>query len=155
MKAANFLRIFAVAILLAGYTGWTMTHRPPAPLLDGAIEVPYPAGIRLIRLEEAESRWHDPGTVFLDVRTPTDYEFGHIQGALSLHEPDFEQRFPQLRERLRGASAIVVYCNSPDCGLSVWAAIRLRNEGLHQTMIFPGGWNAWVNRGLPVTRLRI
>lgn len=154
MKVGNFLRILAVALLLAGYSAWTITHRPPPPVVEGATTVPFPPGIRLIRIDEAEARWHDPGTVFLDVRSPTDYEFGHIAGALSLPEPEFEKRFPQLRDRLRGAGAIVVYCRSPDCGLSLWAAIRLHNEGLKQTIIYPGGWNEWFNRGLPLTRLR-
>ncbi|OAI54002.1 hypothetical protein AYO44_03725 [Planctomycetaceae bacterium SCGC AG-212-F19] len=154
MKGSNFLRIFAVASFLAGYSAWTITHRPPTPTLTGGTEVPFPPGIRLIRLDEAEYRWHEPGTVFLDVRSPIDYEFGHISGALSMPEPDFEQRFPQLKDRLTQASAIVIYCKSPDCGLSLWAAIRLHNAGLKQALIFPGGWNEWFNRGLPVTRLR-
>jgi rhodanese-related sulfurtransferase len=155
MKPANFLRILGVALLLAGHSAWVLTSRSTVPTIaEPASEIQVPAGIRLLRVAEAESRWHDPGTLFLDVRSATDYEFGHIAGAISFPEVEFAQRFPPLQDRLRQARAIVVYCKSTDCGLSLWAAIRLHNEGLKQTMIFPGGWNEWFNRGLPSSRLR-
>src|SRR5262249_50638955 len=105
--------------------------------------------IPLIRLAEAESLWHDSSTLFVDVRPAFDYEVGHIAGAVHMPEPDFERLFPELKPRLERARAIVVYCKSTDCGLSLWAAIRLRNEGLTQTRIFPGGWNEWHTNGLP------
>ncbi len=47
---------------------------------------------------------------------------------------------------------MVVYCKSVDCGKSLWAALRLRQHGLAQTRIYPGGWNEWSNRGLPAVR---
>ena len=50
------------------------------------------------------------------------------------------------------AAAIVVYCQSSDCGKSLWTAIRLRNEGLTQTRIYPEGWNEWSANGLPAAR---
>jgi hypothetical protein len=38
---------------------------------------------------------------------------------------------------------------SVDCGKSLWAAIRLHQLGLSQTMIYPEGWNEWTLSGLP------
>jgi rhodanese-related sulfurtransferase len=155
MKRTNFVRIFAVIAALSAYSAWSLTAKDARPFIPaGATTVPVPPGVRLIRLADAEKLWHDSGTVFVDVRSPTDYEFGHIEGALSLPESQFEERFPPLKERLQRARTIVVYCKSPDCGLSLWTAIRLHNEGLTQTVIFPEGWNAWFNGRLPITRLR-
>ena len=108
--------------------------------------------IPLIRLDRAKELREESSTLFLDVRSEIDYQFGHIPGAVSLPEGEFEARFPTLQDRLRRARTVVVYCKSPDCGLSLWAAIRLRNEGLTQVVIYPGGWNDWFNRGLPVAR---
>lgn len=155
MKLRNFIRIFAVVAALAAYSAWSLSVKEPRPFLaEGSTTVPFPAGVRLIRLAEAEKLWHDSGTVFLDVRSATDHEFGHIEGAISLPEAEFEKQFPPLKERLQRARTIITYCKSPDCGLSLWAAIRLHNEGLTQTVIFTEGWNAWFNGGLPSTRLR-
>src|SRR5438046_6482345 len=104
MTAANYLRILGVALLLAGYSAWTLTGRDAKPAVsDFDKEVEYPAGVRLLRVAQAEALWHEPGTLFLDVRSLTDYEFGHIAGALSFPEPEFEQHFPALQDRLRQA----------------------------------------------------
>jgi rhodanese-related sulfurtransferase len=126
--------------------------RPFVP--EGTKSLPFPPGVRLIRLDDAETLWRDSGTLFVDVRSLTDYEFGHIEGALSLPEAQFEGQFPALKERLQRARTIVLYCSSPDCALTLWTAIRLHNEDLTQAVIFLDGWNAWFNRGLPITRLR-
>ena len=57
-----------------------------------------------------------------------------------------------LKPKLERARAIVVYCGSADCGKSLWVALRLRDEGLTQTRIYPAGWNEWYLRGLPSHR---
>ena len=157
MKPVNFFRILAVVAALSAYSAWSMSARDAQPFVPaGSTTVEFPAGVRLIRLDDAEKLWRerDSGTVFVDVRSPFDYEFGHIEDALSLPESEFEAKFPAFKDHLQRARTIVVYCKSPDCGLSLWTAIRLHNEGLTQTVIFPEGWNAWFNRGLPITRER-
>ncbi len=107
------------------------------------------ADIPLLHLEEAETLWHEPSTLFVDVRSGFDYEVGHIAGAISLPEEEFEERLLSQWPRLQQAKAVVVYCKSVDCGKSLWAALRLRQRGIAETKIYPGGWNEWANRDLP------
>jgi rhodanese-related sulfurtransferase len=147
MRMSNFLRILAVTLALSGYSAWSLAqrHQPTINLADDHS----PNAIPLLRLSEVEKLWHEPSTIFLDVRSATDYEFGHIPGAILLPEEEFEQKFPELKSRLERARVIVVYCKSVDCGKSLWAAIRLRNEGLQQAAIYPAGWNEWYLHRLP------
>jgi rhodanese-related sulfurtransferase len=84
------------------------------------------------------------------VRSRFDYECGHIAGAINLPDEEFETAFPALRLRLERAEVLVVYCKSSDCGKSLWSALRLRQQGLRQTRIYPEGWNEWSTSGLPV-----
>jgi rhodanese-related sulfurtransferase len=147
MKLGNFLLIFAVSAAVSGYTAWALPGKGPAPTVGDLAEPATP--LPLIRLAEARRLWQEPQTLFVDVRPSSDYAFGHIRGAVSMPEEEFEQRFPDLKPRLERAEVIVVYCKSTDCGKSLWAAIRLRNEGLTQTRIYPGGWNEWSVNGLP------
>jgi rhodanese-related sulfurtransferase len=150
MKPANFLLIFAASAAISGYAAWALPGKGPAPTAADPAE---PATtLPLIRLAEAQRLWQEPHTLFVDVRPSGDYEFGHIRGAVSMPEEEFEQRFPDLKPRLERAGVIVIYCKSRDCGKSLWAAIRLRNEGLTQTRIYPEGWNEWSVNGLPATR---
>lgn len=145
VKAGKFLQILAVSLSLSAYAAWISSTRETHPAA-----VPSPGrGIPLVRTAEAEVLWHDKATLFLDVRPAPDFAHGHIAGALHLPEEEFEQRFPSLSPRLARARAIVVYCQSVNCGKSLWAAIRLRNEGLTQAQIYPAGWNEWQERGLP------
>jgi rhodanese-related sulfurtransferase len=151
MQLSRFLHIIGVALVLAFYSNWLLSVRP-APA--GATEVlPGTAGdLELVRLAEAERLWRQGDTLFVDVRSASDFEFGHIPGALHLPEPEIEEKLPALRPRLERARTIIVYCKSVDCGKSLWTAIRLRNAGLTQTKIFPEGWNEWVTRGPPSAR---
>ncbi len=154
MKPLNFVSLLGVSLALAGYSSWVASRREPAEPSSSRITVPA-ADIPLIRLAEARALWGQAGIVFLDVRSANDYEYGHVRGALSLPEEgtrvEHEQRLHALKPRLKQARVIVVYCKSRDCGLSLWAALRLRQGGLHQVRIYPNGWNEWVNRGMPVT----
>jgi rhodanese-related sulfurtransferase len=151
MKPANIIGILLVSLALAGYTSWAQKVKEggsEAPTLAGKSSV---AGIPLFSLKEAESLWRNPSTRFIEVRSPEDYEAGHLPGAFNLPDDEFEQRFPQLKGKLERAATLVTYCKSVDCAKSLWCAIRLRNKGLLQTGIYPYGWNDWVTHGLPVT----
>jgi rhodanese-related sulfurtransferase len=151
MKLANFARILALSLALAAYSAWLLAARerpaPPPPSEPWAV-----ADVPLLHADEAEAIWHQPATLFVDVRSPADYEVGHVAGAVNLPEEEFESRLPSLLPRLEQAGAVVVYCKSVDCGKSLWAALRLWQHGLAQTKIYPGGWNEWSNRGLPAVR---
>lgn len=153
MKLGNFARILAVSLALSGYSAWVAHIRVPnaeSTIRATRSEV---AGIPLVRLAEAEALWRQSSTLFVDVRSRTDYEFGHIAGAIHLPGEEFENRYPELKPRLEHAQAIVVYCKSEDCGKSLWTAIRLHQANLTQTKIYPEGWNEWYLRGLPIAGL--
>ncbi len=147
MSATKLLHLLLVTLALAGYAAYLRGEREERP----APEAVPSGGIPLLRAAEAEALWRQDGTLFVDVRSTADYADGHIAGAVSLPEEEFEQRFGALRPRLEHARAIVVYCKSEDCGKSLWAAIRLRNLGLTQTRIYPAGWYDWKRHGLAHT----
>ena len=153
MKLANFARILSVCLALSAYSSWSLAVRQREHKGSDPSDPEPVAGIALLRLSAAETLWHDRSTLFVDVRSAADYDFGHITGAVSLPEEEFEQRFPELKPRLEQAEAIVVYCKSVDCGKSLWCALRLREAGLRQTKIYPYGWNEWYNNGLPTAGL--
>lgn len=148
MNPWKLLQLLLMTLTLAAYAAWLKVEREQGPAAPPAVP---PGVIPLLRAAEAEQLWHHDGTLFVDVRSTRDYAEGHIAGAISLPEEEFEARFPALQSRLRPARAIVVYCKSEDCGKSLWAAIRLRNAGLAQTHIYPAGWYDWKRHDLPVT----
>ena len=92
MSITRILQILAVAGLLSGYSAWVLAGR------EGEADQPPPGAnkIRLVRLAEAEALWHGGTTVFLDVRPAAEYDLGHVRGAVSFPEEEFEELFPRL-----------------------------------------------------------
>ncbi|HEV3116096.1 MAG TPA: rhodanese-like domain-containing protein [Gemmataceae bacterium] len=151
MRLANFLFILLTSAALAGYSSWSLAMRERDREATVPAEAGSVAGLPLLSLSEAKSLYHQSGTLFVDVRSATDYAYGHIEGAINMPYEDFAELLPQRRSELRAARALVVYCKSKDCGKSLWSAIRLHQEGLTQAKIYPNGWNEWVTNGLPHT----
>jgi rhodanese-related sulfurtransferase len=150
VRLVNFALIVAVALGLSAYAHWIRRPRPTADL--SSLPTVPAADVPLLRLADAKALHADPATLFVDVRSASDYSFGRIAGAISLPEDEIEARLPELRSRLERAKAIVVYCGSRDCGKSLWGALRLRQAGFAQTSIFPGGWNEWYVDSAPIDR---
>ena len=45
---------------------------------------------------------------------------------------------------------IVAYCGGFDCELSLFAARELKSLGYEKSYTFFGGWQKWVDAGLPI-----
>jgi rhodanese-related sulfurtransferase len=151
MKVRNFLHILAVSAALAAYSAWVSCAREKDISQSGAVDVFPGTDIPLLNVAEAEVLWRKKSTLFIDVRPYPDYEFGHIQGAMSLPWEEFEDRYPALKPQLDAAEAIVIYCKSADCGKSYYTALSLRQRGLKQSKIYPNGWYEWCEHKLPIT----
>ena len=86
-----------------------------------------------------------PDALWIDARSSDLYAAGHIPGALSLHESNWEHGFATLVEKWDGQRPLVVYCGGEDCQASDSVARRLRRElnfdGVH---VLRGGWAAWL-----------
>jgi rhodanese-related sulfurtransferase len=95
------------------------------------------------RMQDAEERFH-----LLDVREQDEWARGHIPGARHLGkgviERDIETVIPERD------ACIVLYCGG---GFrSALAADALRQMGYGAVASMDGGWRAWTEAGLPVTR---
>lgn len=97
---------------------------------------------------------------YLDVRTPQEFEAGHVEGAVNIPimttnafgmmtpNPEFinqvQSTFPNKSEQ------IVIGCQSGK--RSAMAAEALTDAGYDALMNVEGGFAAWVGAGLPVTK---
>jgi rhodanese-related sulfurtransferase len=117
------------------------------PLRANALLKP---GDEEINIPEAKKRF-DKGYLFLDARPHDFYPLGHIAGALSLPEDDFDSAFAKLEPRLRGTLDIVVYCSGMGCDASHLVAHKLKEHGI-EAAIMPGGWPDWTAAGYPTKK---
>ena len=79
----------------------------------------------------------------LDVRSPDEFETGHIPGAIHIFLPELKAKSRDLRKQV----PVAVYCASgyrASLGTSI-----LKPLGF-DVMNVPGSWQAWKNAGYPV-----
>lgn len=84
--------------------------------------------------------------LFLDVRTPAEFEDAHIDGAV-LH-PVTELKPSEVQAALQGKSCCVVVCGSG--GRATKAAQQLAAANIAGLRVLEGGMKAWRAQGLPV-----
>lgn len=111
----------------------------PAPS-EGGAEIP---------LEEAIRRFEAGEALFVDSRLPSDYERGHIQGAVNLPEPEFDQRIEGFLSEVDPATPIITYCDGPHCDLGKDLAEKLRFTGYETVHYILDGWSRWKSAGFP------
>jgi len=111
------------------------------------------AQIRTLSLEEAQSRFGNPDTVFVDIRDVRELEReGMIPGAF--HAPrgmlEFwvDPRSPYYKEIFGSGKEFVLYCQS--AWRSALATATLQEMGLAPVAHIEGGFKAWKEAGLPV-----
>jgi rhodanese-related sulfurtransferase len=93
---------------------------------------------------------HEKGAVlFIDARSPEDFQAGHIKGAVNLPNQAFDEVFPELVEEIEKWGHLVTYCDGRDCVLGHALAEKLYQLGFKNVSYLVNGWTSWRERGLP------
>ena len=140
--ASIFAAIFAVGTLL--YLN-NKTDRPSIiEAADKTIEVD---------LNEAKEIFDSEQGVFIDTRSPWDYERGHIPDAINYSMSETSQGFDDQIALWSAEEIIIVYCAGEGCKASVLLARYFRDKrGFFNARAFVGGWPAWVAAGYPIAK---
>lgn len=101
-----------------------------------------------VGVADAAREARDPSVLLIDVREESEWAAGHAAGAIHLGkgiiERDVEERVPDKGARL------LCYCGGGY--RSALVADNLQRMGYRNVASVAGGWRAWNEAGLPVTR---
>jgi rhodanese-related sulfurtransferase len=104
--------------------------------------------VREVTVEDAAREAGDRSVLLVDVREESEWAAGHARGAIHLGkgiiERDIEERVPDHGAR------ILCYCGGGY--RSALVADTLQRMGYRNVASVAGGWRAWNEAGLPVTR---
>ncbi len=93
---------------------------------------------------------HENGTaIFIDARSPEEFQKGHIQAAINMPVHAFMDSMAFL-ENLDFGTPIITYCDGEDCNASIDLAADLKLMGFSQVVFFFGGWLEWQAAGYPI-----
>jgi len=88
------------------------------------------------------------GLLVLDIRTPEEFQEGHIAGAK--HVDYYGDGFEQKLQELEKDRPVLVHCASG--GRSAQTRDLMRSLGFKKVYHFGGGMNAWKDAGYPIER---
>jgi hydroxyacylglutathione hydrolase len=81
----------------------------------------------------------------VDVRAPSEWEEGHVPGAIHMFLPDLRKKSAQLDK----SRPVAVYCDS-GYRASIGTSI-LKQEGFDAVYNIPGSWQAWKKAKFPIS----
>ena len=129
---------------------------PAAPPVAGsAARLPYvPDMDRPLETKIATvKRFFDAGgALFLDARDASEYEAGHIPGALRLTQSDALSEPEKLKTLPVAGRPIIAYCEGGECEASRELAQALLDSGFRKVLVYTGGFPEWAAAGYPVER---
>lgn len=101
-----------------------------------------PAELKPVAIGELQGKLNDPSLFVIDVRSASDYERGHVPGAISVPAAELEQEIGEIPPDAK----VIAYCQGPYCVLSHSAVRLLRQHGV-QARPLEGGITRWRRRG--------
>ena len=116
--------------------------------LPAAASTTAPGGFKNLTVEEFAPLTADKANVILDVRTPGEFEDGHLAGAVNLDVTAAD--FVRKAQALDKSPAYLVYCASG--GRSATACSKLGRLGFARLSNLTGGFRAWTRAGKPVEK---
>jgi len=124
---------------LVGFAAITLSLAAVVSCSRGAAET----SISQSDLADQIASQHAP--LILDVRTESEFDSGHIPGALNIPQSELPRRIGELGTS--GDREIVVYCERG--GRATKAASELRKAGFSKVLHLQGDMHAWRDSRLP------
>ena len=105
-------------------------------------------GIQLLAAKEFSQKVASEKGQVIDVRTPKEFQQGHLKNAQNIHL--YDQDFGQRIEKLDKKQTVYVYCKAG--GRSAEAVEILQNHGFESIIELEGGTDSWSEANLPLEK---
>jgi rhodanese-related sulfurtransferase len=99
---------------------------------------------------EAKALHGEKRTLFLDARAKSEWDQGHIPGAIPMPLGEFDKYYDLYKAKIQKAKVLIPYCHGIGCHLSDKVASKLDEKGYKNVKVFFGGWPQWTQNNMPV-----
>lgn len=108
-------------------------------------------GVMTLNLEQTYGLHQEGKALFVDARSPREFQELHIEGAVNLIAEQLAGKtLPAFLQDIAPDRLIVVYCGTVDCHASLKVAELLQGRGFTRVAVFMGGFRVWDEAGYPV-----
>jgi phage shock protein E len=144
-RTLSALALSALLITPVGLAGCSSSDSAPAPSPTSAAS--QPANPVRVDVPEWVTAASSPGTVIIDVRTPQEFDAGHVEGALNIpvEFPDFAAQIAALDP----GATYAVYCRTGS--RSAAATQQMSGMGYLHIYDLNGGFSDLQGTSLPTT----
>jgi rhodanese-related sulfurtransferase len=152
-------KVAAPVASMASMAGHALALPAPVPRGMGANKGPVAGGKgtavgakyvpKAIDFEEAKAVFKQGSAVWVDARSESSYNYGHVPGAINIPSSDFDRAYARESGRLPRTGAIVVYCESSDCDQAEHVLEKLVGRGYRNLVHYRQGWTSWETAGMP------
>lgn len=145
-----FKPVIGLSLALMVLTGCTSSPHdiaPSPPPTTASATIPaVPTISPLEAYDLIQKNWGNASFILLDVRTPDEFNSGHIANAINLdyYSPDFKS----LVGKLDRSNQYLVYCRTGIRG--AFATRIMLDLGFKEALNLSGGITRWVREGYPV-----
>jgi len=144
----NAVRPNGVALIQSGAPVSTASH--VAHTDSVAADTTHALAEGAISLAEMKRLFDQGSVIILDARDASEYEQGHIPGAINIPYDRIPEYFDVLTSQVPMDAHVVVYCRSLTCDFSDQLATELKIIGYKNISVFSGGWDQWTTAGYPI-----
>lgn len=118
-----------------------------AVILVAAASVACAQQYKNVTAQEAKTMIDKGDIVVVDVRTPQEWNAGHLKGAIhaNVNDPSFQSTI----EKIGKDKKVLVYCAAG--GRSATASGKMTSMGWKNVWNMTGGYTSWSSAGLPTT----
>jgi rhodanese-related sulfurtransferase len=107
-------------------------------------------GFPMVDLVATRKILADNHYLVFDARKPSEYQMGHLPGAISFPFEAKDQVFAEWAAILQPDQKVLVYCSSRKCDDALNLALYLREFGVKEIAVFGEGVEGWKNAELPM-----
>ena len=144
-------QVLIIGFFALGISVLFNTIRPDGIDITGANHLqPSPPGLQAMDLKTFINKIRQKGPLIIDARPETEYNAGHIPGAINHPYSAFDQWVEEFITTVPPETEIITYCTGPGCAQAEMVGEMLVELGYENITIFPGGVEEWVANQQPM-----
>ena len=110
------------------------------------------SGEGIVALQVFLKKLDQPGVIIFDARDSEEFREGHVHGAKSLPYDEFSDESVFVLQDIPFDLEVITYCEGMNCSLAEDLADLLKEMGFLDVKVFAGGWEEWLENGMPVAK---